>query len=219
MQALVRLWWHFQARTALFWGQPARALQRYLHGLERFPDDRHALMCAVALLAKQGETHAALVWLERAQAQWPADADVWFNTGFLLEQQGRDVDARAAFEHAVALSPSHDRAWYGLALVALRLGDNGCASHALRENTRLQPMSPYGWYQLALLEARLGNVDEARRLLKHLSNFEPKAAAQLDRELQALALVRHDVHAQRQEDRPVAEDVHRAAEPLVAPVA
>lgn len=214
---MTRLWWHILARTALFWGQPERALSLYLQCLERFPQDRYAIGCAVALMAKRGETQEALAWLARARALWPADADLWFNTGFLLEQQDCDGEASAAFQQAVQLNPAHDRAWYGLALVCLRQGDVERAAAALRENTRLQPMSPYGWYQLALLEAGRGAPGEAWRLQEHLSHFEPKVAAQLSRELQVQASGRHEVHGQRQDNRPTAQSAERDAKALVAP--
>ena len=53
---------------------------------------------------------------------------------------------------------------------------------ALRRNTELQPMSPYGWYQMARLHASAQRSEEALRIIRHLKGFEPKVAAQLERE-------------------------------------
>jgi hypothetical protein len=46
----------------------------------------------------------------------------------------------------------------------------------------LQPMSPYGWYQLARVHMDRQQPDEARKIIRHLKGFEPKVAAQLERE-------------------------------------
>jgi hypothetical protein len=43
-------------------------------------------------------------------------------------------------------------------------------------------MSPYGWYQLARVQVDRAKPDEARKIIRHLKGFEPKVAAQLERE-------------------------------------
>jgi Tfp pilus assembly protein PilF len=75
-----------------------------------------------------------------------------------------------------------DRAWYGLGLVLVRQGRLQEALQALDRNTRLQPMSPFGWYQMARVHVDLHQPEEARAVIRHLKGFEPKVAAQLERE-------------------------------------
>ena len=58
---------------------------------------------------------------------------------------------------------------------------------ALKRNTELQPMSPYGWYQLARVHVDRQNPEEAVKIIRHLKGFEPKVAAQLERETGLLA--------------------------------
>ena len=53
---------------------------------------------------------------------------------------------------------------------------------ALQRNTELQPMSPYGWYQLARVHVDRQEPEEARNIIRRLKGFEPKVAAQLERE-------------------------------------
>jgi hypothetical protein len=43
-------------------------------------------------------------------------------------------------------------------------------------------MSPYGWYQLARVQFDRHEPEEARKIIRHLKGFEPKVAAQLERE-------------------------------------
>ena len=75
-----------------------------------------------------------------------------------------------------------DRAWYGLGLVLIRQGRLEDALAALQRNTQLQPMSPFGWYQLARVHVDLKQPNEALKVIRHLKGFEPKVAAQLERE-------------------------------------
>jgi predicted Zn-dependent protease len=75
-----------------------------------------------------------------------------------------------------------DRAWYGLALLLIEERRFDEAVSALKENTRLQPMSPYGWYQLARVHIDRHEPQEAEKIIRHLKGFEPKVAAQLERE-------------------------------------
>ena len=106
----------------------------------------------------------------------------WFNLAFLQEEQGDIAEAEASFRHALALDPKLDRAWYGLGLTLIRQHRYDEAAAALKRNTELQPMSPYGWYQLARVHVDRQEPDKARRVIRHLQGFEPKVAAQLQRE-------------------------------------
>lgn len=75
-----------------------------------------------------------------------------------------------------------DRAWYGLALVLMTQERFVEAAQALKKNTELQPMSPHGWYRLAEVWLALGQPVEARKVLGHLRQFEPRVAEQLERD-------------------------------------
>jgi hypothetical protein len=43
-------------------------------------------------------------------------------------------------------------------------------------------MSPYAWYQLARVYVERNQPDEATKIIRHLKEFEPKFAKQLERE-------------------------------------
>jgi hypothetical protein len=88
----------------------------------------------------------------------------------------------AAFRRAIDLQPVMDRAWYGLGLVLIQQKRFEEAVTALQRNTELQPMSPYGWYQLARVHVDRQEPEEARNIIRRLKGFEPKVAAQLERE-------------------------------------
>jgi tetratricopeptide (TPR) repeat protein len=172
--------------TAMAWlmlGRNEAAESTFTDMLARWPDDAYALASRSFVRAQLGRRGDAIADSRRLVAVHPARAaGDWFNLGFMLEADDQPEQAAEAFTRAVALDPKLDRAWYGLGLALLRQGRHEEAMQALKRNTELQPMSPYGWYQLARAHVDCQQPDEARRIIRHLQGFEPKIAAQLERE-------------------------------------
>lgn len=151
--------------------------------LARWPDDPYALASRSHVRAQLGRRDEAIVDAQALVERHPRrSAADWFNLGFLLEDGGRFVEAEAAFRRAVELDDKLDRAWYGLGLALIRQQRFDEAVVALERNTELQPMSPYGWYQLARAHVDRDDPQAARKVIRHLQGFEPKVAAQLQRE-------------------------------------
>jgi tetratricopeptide (TPR) repeat protein len=168
-------------------GLRERALAQLDAMLARWPDHAYALASRAHLQAEMNRPDAALVDSTRLVQVDAGNARAWFNQGYLLELLERWDEAAAAFRRATELSPKLDRAWYGLGLVLIRLQRFDEAIAALKKNTELQPMSPYGWYQLARVHVDRAEPDEAVKIIRHLRGFEPKVAAQLERETGLLA--------------------------------
>lgn len=181
-RSLNHLFARWQVRSLLVLGQRQAALDR-LDGLLRADaDDVYALATRAHLLAELGDKAGALQTLQRQVAVAPGAAPGWFNLGFLSEEMGLLEQSEAAFRRTIEIDPKLDRAWYGLALSFIRQRRFDEAVVALRKNTELQPMSPYGWYQLARVHVDRQEPDEAAKIIRHLRGFEPKVAAQLERE-------------------------------------
>lgn len=172
----------WQAMGWLVFGQRSRALSVFEQMLSEFPRDPYALASKAHLAVQAGNRVAALQLLEELVASSPSVAAHHFNLGFVLDELERYDEAEASFRRATELDPQLDRAWYGLGLVLIRLRRHDDAVTALKQNTKLQPMSPYGWYQLARVHVDRHEPEEARRIIAHLKRFEPKVAAQLERE-------------------------------------
>ena len=171
------------AMGALVFGRNERAREIFEQMLARWPGDAYALASRAHLRAQSGDRQAALADAQALVQAHPArSAADWFNLGFLLDEDGRPAEAEPAFRRAIALDEKLDRAWYGLGLALIRLGRLDEAITALERNTELQPMSPYGWYQLARVQVDRQQPDKARKIIRHLKGFEPKVAAQLERE-------------------------------------
>lgn len=180
------LTYHWFKLSAIGWlviGRPAQAETVFDEMLRRWPGDAYALASRSHVRAQRGARAEAIADLQALLAAQPErSAADWFNLAYLLEDAGQYADAEPAFRRALALDPKLDRAWYGLGLVLIRLQRVDDAVAALKKNTELQPMSPYGWYQLARVQAERSRPEEARKIIRHLKGFEPKVAAQLERE-------------------------------------
>ena len=182
MMWLAFQWIKLRAMSLLVLGRNDAALELFNQMAVRWPDDTYPLASRAHLLAQKQQTDAALVDSRRLVALRSEHAPTWFNHGFMLEAAGRLDDALLAFGRATTLDGQLDRAWYGQGLVLIRLKRYDEAVLALKRNTELQPMSPYGWYQLARVHVDRHQPDEAVKIIRHLKGFEPKVAAQLERE-------------------------------------
>ena len=176
-------WLKLCAMALLVVGRRAAAESMFDRMLARHPDDAYGLASRAHIRAEAGRPALAVIDAQRLVESHPdRRAADWFNLGFLRDQLGEHEAAEAAFRRALALEPKLDRAWYGLALTCIQQGRLDDAVAALKKNTELQPLSPFGWYQLARVHANRQEPEKARRIIEHLKNFEPKVAAQLERE-------------------------------------
>jgi tetratricopeptide (TPR) repeat protein len=177
------LWLKWRAIIALVFGRRTLALACFDELLRLRPSDAYALASRAHVLAQAGRKEEALSDTRALVAAHPQrSAGDWFNLAFLLEATNRVEEAEGAFRRALDLDPKLDRAWYGLGLALIRQQRFDEAVAALKRNTELQPMSPYGWYQLARVQIDRQHPEEARKIIRHLKKFEPKVAAQLERE-------------------------------------
>ncbi|MES3013135.1 MAG: tetratricopeptide repeat protein [Pseudomonadota bacterium] len=182
---LLLLKWRTQACLVL--GLRRRAGETLEEMLALQPDNAYALSSRAHVRAEAGERAGAIADYRKLLAAHANDAPGWFNLGFLLEQETQLGEAEAAFRRAIELEPKLDRAWYGLGLVLIRQHRYDDAVVALTRNTELQPMSPHAWYQLARVHVDRHRPDEAVKVIRHLKGFEPKVAAQLERETGLMA--------------------------------
>ena len=178
-------YWRLKLRALvlLVIGRSAAAESVFTEMLEQWPQDAYALASRAHLRAQRGARDEAIADYQALVAAHPTrSAAHWFNLAFTLEMASRLAEAEAAFRRALEIDDELDRAWYGLGLTLIQQGRFDDAVAALKRNTELQPMSPYGWYQLARVHMDRQDPDAARKIIVHLKAFEPKVAAQLERE-------------------------------------
>jgi predicted Zn-dependent protease len=175
------LFLRLQGMVLLVFNQKQAALSRFDTMLMLRPDDRYALASRAHVLSQLGQRTQAIAALRLLVAQQSVNS-AWFNLGYLLEEDKQHEAAESAFRRALEIEPLMDRAWYGLALILIQTQRFDEAVVALKRNTELQPMSPFGWYQLARVHIDRHEPEEAVKIIRHLRGFEPKVAAQLERE-------------------------------------
>jgi tetratricopeptide (TPR) repeat protein len=176
------LWLKFKAKSLLVVGLRAQAHDVFQEILAINPADPLALNSLGYQELSNQRFIQALGYFERALLQTPNNANAHFNVGFVCEELGRSQQAELAFKAALQIDEKLDRAWYGLGLALVRQQRFEDALAAFKRNTELQSMSPFAWYQMARVHMELGQPEEALAVMRHLKGFEPKVAAQLERE-------------------------------------
>ncbi len=169
-----------KAQALLVFAQSQAALHVFERMLQLKPNDSYALASCGHLYAVNNDLPRAVAHLQTLVRTSPG-ASVWFNLGYVLQQAGHHEDAEEAFRQALVFDEQMDRAWYGLGLALMRRRQFEEAAVAFKRACALQPMSPHAWYRLAEAWMALGKPEQASEVLKHLKQFEPKVAAQLER--------------------------------------
>lgn len=175
-------WLRLQAKALLVVGMRRRAHEVFQDILDLNPDDVLALNSLGFNELNDRRLVQALGFFERALALTPTNANAHFNVGFVCEELGRSQEAEQAFRAALQIDEKMDRAWYGLGLVLVRQRRFEESLVAFERNTKLQSMSPYAWYQMARVHMEMHEPEKALEVMRHLNGFEPKVAAQLERE-------------------------------------
>ena len=176
------LWLRFKAKIFLVFGLRTQAHAVFQDILDINPQDVLALNSLGYNELNNRHLVQALGYFEHALTLTPNNANAHFNVGFVCEELGRSQEAELAFRKALELDEKMDRAWYGLGLVLVRQRRFEESLVAFKRNTELQSMSPYAWYQMARVHMELHQPDKALEVMRHLKGFEPKVAAQLERE-------------------------------------
>ncbi|QTN30171.1 tetratricopeptide repeat protein [Rhodoferax sp. AJA081-3] len=179
LERLLLVW---RAKALLFLGMRGAAKGVFLEVVKRWPDDVLALNSLAYDAVQSRQPATALDYYARVLTLQPQVSNAHFNHAFVAEELGQIEIAEQGFRAALRIEEKMDRAWYGLGLVLVRQGRLDEALDALKRNTKLQPMSPFGWYQMARVHVDLQQPEEARAVIRHLKGFEPKVAAQLERE-------------------------------------
>ncbi len=175
-------WLRLQAKALLVLGLRNKAHAVFHDILLINPQDVLALNSVGFKELNDKRLIQALGFFERALVLTPTNANAHFNVGFVCEELGRSQEAEHAFRAAIQIDEKMDRAWYGLGLVLVRQQRFEESLVAFKRNTELQSMSPYAWYQMARVHMEMHEPDKALEVMRHLNGFEPKVAAQLERE-------------------------------------
>jgi tetratricopeptide (TPR) repeat protein len=103
-----------QGRVLLERNEPALAAPAFWHALRECPTHARAASALAICAFRQGHTHAAVTFGQRACRINPSDPEAWSNGGAYLKNIGRLDDALHALQTAVQLAPRNAQAWANL---------------------------------------------------------------------------------------------------------
>lgn len=170
------------AQFLTIFGMRARAHEFIELALQQNPRHQRAWTVSGFMNAEKGRLDAAIRDFGRAVALNPSDAGTVFNLGFTLQRMGKHAEAMEQFERATQIDRFLDRAWYGLGLSLSKLGRYEEAAEKFAEAARLQPLNPYAAYHLAGAWFQLGNREKLEAEYQRVLGFDPKMAAQMQRD-------------------------------------
>ncbi len=166
------------ARAMEHFGGP-RALAAWLEVLEKFPDDREALVAAGARLVETGEPARARELLQRALRKGPAAGTLYgqvlFHLGIACTEVGELVEAEHAFRDAVKhLEPEHrEAAVQNRVAVLQRLGEPERALDVLGAR---DAKSATDHYNRGLAAVKAGRYAECIEAIQRSLALEPENA-------------------------------------------
>ncbi len=113
------------------------------------------------IVAKQGNTEAAMAHYTEALRSNPDFFDAHYNLGMILFREGRYAEAEAHFTAALRVSPGHTEAHNNLGMVLSRQGRYAEAEAHFTEAVRLNPSLVVALFNLGRVKADRAKYDEA----------------------------------------------------------
>lgn len=157
-----------------------------------------------AAFFERGLLEDAGLYLEKAVAANPADAEAWDSLGVVAARRDDLERARSDFERAVAIRPDYAAGYANLGVAYQRLAQPDKAEAAFARAAQLDPADPQKLLQYAQALAANGKAEPAIRTLESYLALEPTDAEALN-DLGVL-------HARGGSLALASEDFRRAAE-------
>lgn len=169
-----------RAKAGFFqvFGLATQAMLAYENLLAQRQDVESARALAL-LCAKAGRLAEAEKWFATVGKWQPADAENWFNLGFVRDALGQKREALVAFEAAVHVIPHFDRAWHAIGTTHIALGEAEQAVVALRRACNLKPSNAQALFTLGKTLHGLGRRDELTTVAEQLSRQDKVFTRQL----------------------------------------
>lgn len=159
-------------------GLTSLAESAYLALLQKRRDVGAAKALAV-LLAKKSKFAEAEVWLSRICEWEPANAENWFNAGYVRDSLGLRREAIEAFKQTVRVEPAADKAWHAIGVIYAALGEHENSIKPLRRACELRPANGQAWLNLAQSLHACGRFDEVTEVARKLAGVDRAMIARL----------------------------------------
>jgi tetratricopeptide (TPR) repeat protein len=161
-------------------GQLAEAEQTYLKVLEGNAHHSDALRLLGSLYIQRNQFEQAVLYLEKAQAAKPQDAEAHNNLGVALYKLGKSDDAIACYQQAIKIKPDYRDALNNLGNIFYERGQSFHAQEKTSEAIlnyeqalRYTPDNLDILTRLAELQRNAGKIEEACEFYKRIVGLRP----------------------------------------------
>ncbi len=199
---------------------PPEALQRALESFQRGDLEEAERLCQAVLVAKPGLFAAlylagiiagsagrpgdAVLFMTRATAADPKNADAHYNRGVALGELGRHAEAAASYARAAALNPTHADAFFNRGVMLDALGRHAEALESYAGTLALQPRYAEAHQNRGIALAALDRQAEALASYDQAIALNPAYAAAHNNRGAALAALGRSLDALAAYDRAIA---------------
>ncbi len=142
-------------------GRDKQAAKRLRALLKRYPEQADALLQLGQIAQRQGHSHEALEWTERAHASSPHNPHILYQLGMFRQIAGDNEGARKAYLDCLRLAPNMAAAHDNLGVVYQQSGDIPQARKHHLKAIELDPGLFGAWNNLGECERKLGRLEQA----------------------------------------------------------
>lgn len=129
--------------------------------VEKYPTDLFGWKALASVLAKTGQSEAAIPILENGLTLSPDNPELLNVLGKALKDLGRFDEAIAKYERALAKKPDYAEAYNNLGVLFRQIGRHEKAADNFKTALQYNPNCFEAYYNIACIEKTNGNFDEA----------------------------------------------------------
>jgi tetratricopeptide (TPR) repeat protein len=138
---------------------------------------RAALHLLAHVAVKRGDDRAAIEMLQWGVLEYPQDAAMWTDMGFLCARMGRLDEAIRALTRAVAIGPELVEAWVHLGDVRMMRGETPAAAEVYCRAVALRPDEPGVYARIGGRCEDAGKIDDLFAACLEILKVAPRAEA------------------------------------------
>ena len=117
----------------------------------------HTVLHQAKELIQQQELEDAVQLLQKALAEFPEFAELWFLLGSAYEDLGSNISAYPCYKQAVELAPDDADSWFGLGRALDKTNRNKASEIALERCLAMRPDNARALERLAWVRLKMGN--------------------------------------------------------------
>ena len=162
-----------QGELALRQQQAPQAAQYFQDCLKLAPNFDQAMTGLAGALQAQGQSDAAIEWLQKALQRNPRNFRAWYQIGWIQERTADYASAAGNLQKTLDLQPSFAPAWRDLGMLQYRKQQYAAAALNLRKSIELGLNEPALFNFLGICYSRTGRMQDALRSYRQALKLSP----------------------------------------------